>query len=79
MLYLLVRQFTCALGLTSLGGHAQTIVRPLLAPMAEGAALHRYGELPEHLREKIAAHAAACDNVALFLVKISLSPLVLCC
>ncbi|TXI91644.1 MAG: DUF969 domain-containing protein [Burkholderiaceae bacterium] len=65
MLYLVVRQFTCALGLTSLGGHAQT-VRPLLAPMAEGAALHQYGDLPPDLREKIAAHAAACDNVALF-------------
>lgn len=65
MLYLVVRQFTCALGLTSLGGHPQT-VRPLLAPMAEGAALHQYGDLPPDLREKIAAHAAACDNVALF-------------
>lgn len=65
MLYFVVRQFTSSLGLTSLGGHAQT-VRPLLAPMAEGAALHEYGDLPPHLRDKIAAHAAACDNVALF-------------
>lgn len=65
MLYFVVRQFTSALGLTSLGGHAQT-VRPLLAPMAEGAAIHEHGDLPPHLRDKIAAHAAACDNVALF-------------
>lgn len=65
MLYLVVRQFSSALGLTSLGGPAQT-VRPLLFPMAEGAALKEYGDLPEGMRDKIAAHSAACDNVALF-------------
>jgi uncharacterized membrane protein len=65
MLYLVVRQFTCSLGLTSLGGQAQT-VRSLLAPMAEAAAVKDHGELPPELRERIAAHAAACDNVALF-------------
>ena len=31
--YLLIRQLTAALGLTSVAGHAQT-VRPLIAPMA---------------------------------------------
>ena len=35
--YLILRQITSALGLTSLGGHPQ-MVRPLVAPMAEGAA-----------------------------------------
>jgi len=35
MLYFVAREGTAALGLMSLGGHAQT-VRPLLAPMAEG-------------------------------------------
>ena len=65
MLYMVVRQFTCSLGLISLGGQAQT-VRPLLFPMAEGAVLSQYGDLPEALRDRIAAHAAACDNVALF-------------
>ena len=65
MLYFVLRQFTCSLGLISLGGQAQT-VRPLLFPMAEGAALSKYGNLPDSLRQKIAAHAAACDNVALF-------------
>jgi uncharacterized membrane protein len=65
MLYFVVRQFTATLGLISLGGHAQT-VRPLLAPMAEGAAINKHGELPEAIRERIAAHAAACDNVAVF-------------
>jgi uncharacterized membrane protein len=63
--YFAIRQITAALGLTSLGGHAQ-MVRPLIAPMAEGAAENRYGELPEGVRYKIRAHAAAVDNIALF-------------
>lgn len=63
--YFVVRQALAAVGLTSVGGHAQT-VRPLLAPMAEGAALNEYGELPQHIRDKIKAHAAACDNIAVF-------------
>jgi uncharacterized membrane protein len=37
IVYLFVREITAAMGLTSLGGHPQ-MVRPLLAPMAEGAA-----------------------------------------
>ncbi|PVZ82601.1 DUF969 domain-containing protein [Serratia sp. S1B] len=65
MIYFVAREGTAALGLMSLGGHAQT-VRPLLSPMAEGAALNKYGELPVHIRDKIRAHAAACDNIAVF-------------
>ncbi|MGH8404329.1 MAG: 5-oxoproline transporter, DUF969 family subunit, partial [Pseudomonas sp.] len=52
-------------GLTSLGGHPQ-MVRPLLAPMAEGAAEKRYGKLPDKLRHKVLAMCAATDNVGLF-------------
>jgi uncharacterized membrane protein len=63
--YLALRQGTSALGLTSLGGHAQ-MVRPLVAPMAEGAAESRYGELPATTRNGIRAHAAAVDNVGVF-------------
>jgi uncharacterized membrane protein len=63
--YFAIRQITAALGLTSLGGHAQ-MVRPLIAPMAEGAAENQYGELPETIRNRIRAHAAAVDNIALF-------------
>jgi len=63
--YLAVRQLTSALGLTSLGGHAQ-MVRPLIAPMAEAAAETRHGELPRRVRERIRAYAAATDNVGLF-------------
>jgi len=63
--YLAVRQLTAALGLTSLGGHAQ-MVRPLIAPMAEAAAETRHGHLPLAVRERIRAYAAATDNVGLF-------------
>ncbi|CNI65454.1 membrane protein [Yersinia massiliensis] len=65
IVYLFVREGTAALGLTSLGGHAQ-MVRPLLAPMAEGAAKTRYGELPEKVRYRLRAMSAATDNVGLF-------------
>jgi uncharacterized membrane protein len=63
--YLALRQLTSALGLTSLGGHPQ-MVRPLIAPMAEAAAENRLGELPDHTRYRIRAHAAAADNIGLF-------------
>ncbi|MFI5372868.1 MAG: 5-oxoproline transporter, DUF969 family subunit, partial [Candidatus Eisenbacteria bacterium] len=63
--YFVLRQATAAVGLTSLGGHAQ-MVRPLVAPMAEGAAEARFGLLPDRLRFMIRAHCAAVDNIALF-------------
>ncbi|MDC3955262.1 DUF969 domain-containing protein [Polyangium jinanense] len=65
LLYFVLRQITAALGLTSLGGHAQ-MVRPLIAPMAEAAAETHHGPLPEAARETVRAHAAAADNIALF-------------
>ncbi|MBF6024362.1 DUF969 domain-containing protein [Lysobacter niastensis] len=63
--YLAMRQIAASLGLTSLGGHPQT-VRPLLAPMAEAAAELRHGELDDDERQRIRAMAAATDNVGLF-------------
>jgi uncharacterized membrane protein len=57
--YLLFRQLTAALGLTSIAGHPQT-VRPLIAPMAEAAA----GEDADV--EAVRALAAATDNIGLF-------------
>jgi uncharacterized membrane protein len=63
--YLVIRQLTSALGLTSLGGHPQ-MVRPLIAPMAEAAAENRIGELSDDTRNYIRAHAAAVDNIGLF-------------
>lgn len=59
--YLLLRQLTAALGLTSVAGHAQT-VRPLLAPMAVAAAQPQ----DEDEAERIKAFAAGTDNVGLF-------------
>ncbi len=56
IVYLGVRELTAAIGLTSLGGHPQ-MVRPLLAPMAEGAAENRFGHLPEPVRQRILAFA----------------------
>jgi uncharacterized membrane protein len=64
LLYLLLRQVTAALGLTSLGGHAQ-MVRPLIAPMAE-AAEEKNGPITEDTRMLIRANAAAADNIGVF-------------
>jgi uncharacterized membrane protein len=60
--YLVFRQLTAALGLTSIAGPAQT-VRPLVAPMAQAAA-EKQGAEPGH--DRIPAMAAGTDNVGLF-------------
>ena len=65
MVYFVVRQLTAAVGLISLGGHPQ-MVRPLIAPMAEAAGEKRHGPLPEKVRQRIRAYAAATDNIAVF-------------
>ena len=65
VIYLLIRQLAAAVGLTSLGGHAQ-MVRPLIAPMAEAAAETRHGDLAQPVRDRIKAMAAATDNIGLF-------------
>nr|WP_310524149.1 DUF969 domain-containing protein [Polymorphobacter sp.] len=63
--YLVLRQLTSAVGLTAIGGHAQT-VRPLVAPMAEAAAARADPEITEAGRQRIRALAAATDNVGMF-------------
>ncbi|MFZ2996407.1 MULTISPECIES: DUF969 domain-containing protein [Sphingobium] len=63
--YLALRQLTSALGMKDIGGHPQA-VRPLVAPMAEAAAIKNHGDLSEEDRDKIKAMAAATDNVGLF-------------
>lgn len=63
--YMALRQIFGALGLTSIGGPAQT-VRPLIAPMAEAAARKAQPELSDEQREQTRALAAATDNVGLF-------------
>lgn len=65
MLYFVFRQATAAIGLTSVGGHAQ-MVRPLVAPMAEGAAEAGDPRLSEPLRRLVRAYAAATDNIGVF-------------
>jgi len=62
--YLFIREASSAIGL-NIGGQAQA-VRPLVAPMAEGAAKMTGGELSEELLENIKAHSAASDNIAYF-------------
>ena len=49
LLYLLFRQITAAIGLNSVAGHPQT-VRPLVAPMAEAAAVKQHGPLEPKTR-----------------------------
>jgi uncharacterized membrane protein len=65
LVYLLFRQFTAALGLTAIAGHAQT-VRPLLAPMAEVAAERADPGISPAARHRVRAMAAATDNVGMF-------------
>lgn len=64
LLYTAIRQVSIALGI-NIGGHAGA-VRPLVAPMAEGAARARHGELPERSVDLVRAHAAAAENVGNF-------------
>lgn len=65
VVYLFAREISAALGLTGLGGHPQ-MVRPILAPMSEGAFEQRHGELSPEQRQKLRAMCAATDNVGLF-------------
>ena len=65
ILYLFLREVCSALGLTSLGGHAQ-MVRPLIAPMAEGATRAKYGRITDEIRYRIRAYSASADNVGFF-------------
>jgi len=64
LVYMLARQATIALGLP-IGGPA-AMVRPLLAPMVEGAAEAQAGKLSEKQVFWLRAHAAAADNIGLF-------------
>ncbi|MFD1949924.1 DUF969 domain-containing protein [Sphingomonas arantia] len=61
--YMLFRQVTAALGLTSIAGHPQT-VRPLVAPMAVAAAERQGFDQPTC--ERVKAMAAGTDNIGLF-------------
>lgn len=62
-LYQALRGGFSVLGI-SLGSHAG-MVRPLIVPMAEGAAKAR-GEMDDPARERVRAHGAASENVGNF-------------
>jgi uncharacterized membrane protein len=64
LLYTAVRQISIALGI-NIGGHVAA-VRPLLAPLAEGAARAGHGPLRQATVDRIRAHAAAAENVGSF-------------
>lgn len=62
--YHAMRAVTSTVGL-SMGGHA-SMVRPLVAPMAEGAATARHGALQPAATMRLRAHAAAAENLGNF-------------
>lgn len=62
-LYLFIRELSISAGVKL--GHAE-FVRPLIEPMAQGAAISKYGELDEKIEEDIKAMSAAADNVGNF-------------
>jgi uncharacterized membrane protein len=63
--YLLFRQLTSAIGLTTVAGQAQT-VRPLLSPMVEAAAERADPDITPEGLASVRAMAAATDNVGVF-------------
>lgn len=63
--YLLFRQLTAAVGLTTVAGQAQT-VRPLLSPMVEAAAERADPAITPEGLARVRAMAAATDNVGVF-------------
>ncbi|WP_372881754.1 DUF969 domain-containing protein [Psychromonas sp.] len=62
--YLLLRKVTNAIGL-SLGGHP-SMVRPLVAPMAEAAAVAENSDLSEDKRLRVRAFSAMSENFGNF-------------
>lgn len=64
LFYLVIRAFASAFSLR-VGGHPQ-FVRPLVAPMALGAAQARFAPLSEDTEDKIKGLCAAADNYGNF-------------
>lgn len=62
--YLFIRELAAAASVR-LGGHPQ-FVRPLINPMAQGAAIAKYGDLDEDDEDKIKGYASASDNYGNF-------------
>lgn len=62
-LYLFIREIAIATGIKL--GQAE-FVRPLIEPMAQGAAISKYGPIDEKTEDDIKAMAAAADNLGNF-------------
>lgn len=63
-LYLVIRTLAAMFSLR-IGGHVQ-FIRPLILPMAQGAADAKYGEIDEEDKEKIKGLTAAVENYGNF-------------
>lgn len=63
-IYTLVRELAAAFSLR-LGGHVQ-FIRPLVFPMAEGAARVKHGSIDEESIEEIKGYSASSENFANF-------------
>lgn len=63
-IYQIIRALAAAFSLR-LGGHPQ-FVRPLINPMAQAAAVAKYGEVDEESEDKIKGYAAAGENFGNF-------------
>lgn len=64
LIYQAVRTLSAAFSLR-LGGHPQ-FVRPVVVPMAEGAAISKYGELTDAMSDEIRGAAAGSENYGNF-------------
>jgi uncharacterized membrane protein len=62
--YTAIRQISISVGL-NFGGHA-SMIRPVIAPMAEGAALSQNPTISEKLLDSVKAHASAAENTGAF-------------
>lgn len=62
--YLFIREVSSAVSV-KLGGHPQ-FVRPLINPMAQGAAIAKYGQVDEKDEDAIKGLSAAADNIGNF-------------
>lgn len=63
-LYCLIRQL-CGAASLRIGGHPQ-FVRPLINPMAQGAAISKHGKIDKKTEDKIKAASAAAENYGNF-------------
>lgn len=64
IIYVFIRELAAALSLR-LGGHVQ-FIRPLILPMAQGAAESKYGEVSDEQLEQLKGYSASAENYGNF-------------